>query len=148
MTVAKGFLEARDLLLRHRTDYERAYREFAWPAPGEFNWALDYFDVIARDNDNPALWIVDDLASDGLRLSFAQMSERSSRMANFLRGLGVGRGDRLLLMLPNRVELWDVMLAAMKLGAIVLPATTQLSADDVRDRVQIGGAPQALAQLK
>ena len=140
MTAAKGFLEARDLLLRHRTDYDRAYREFAWPTPGQFNWALDYFDVIARDNDNPALWIVDDPASDGLRLSYAQMSERSSRMANFLRGLGVGRGDRLLLMLPNRVELWDVMLAAMKLGAIVLPATTQLSADDVRDRVQIGGA--------
>jgi acetyl-CoA synthetase len=140
MTAAKGFLEARDLLLRHRTDYDRAYREFAWPAPGEFNWALDYFDVIARDNHNPALWIVDDPASDGLRLSYAQMSERSARMANFLRSLGVKRGDRVLLMLPNRVELWDVMLAAMKLGAIVLPATTQLSADDVRDRVQIGGA--------
>ncbi|MBW8836539.1 MAG: AMP-binding protein, partial [Burkholderia sp.] len=75
-----------------------------------------------------------------LRLSYAQMSERSARMANFLRGVGVQRGDRVLLMLPNRVELWDVMLAAMKLGAIVLPATTQLSADDVRDRVQIGGA--------
>ncbi|REE22066.1 acetyl-CoA synthetase [Paraburkholderia sp. BL27I4N3] len=140
MTAAKAFFDARDLLLRHRTDYDRAYREFAWPALGEFNWALDYFDVIARDNDNPALWIVDDPATDGLRLSYAQMSERSARMANFLRGLGVGRGDRLLLMLPNRVELWDVMLAAMKLGAIVLPATTQLSADDVRDRVQIGGA--------
>ena len=140
MTAAKGFFEARDLLLRHRTDYDRAYSEFAWPALGEFNWALDYFDVIARNNDNPALWIVDDPASDGLRLSYAQMSERSARMANFLRGVGVGRGDRVLLMLPNRVELWDVMLAAMKLGAIVLPATTQLSADDVRDRVQIGGA--------
>src|SRR5258708_22669051 len=140
MTAAKGFLEARDLLLRHRTDYDRAYREFAWPTPGQFNWALDYFDVIARDNDKPALWIVDDPASDGLRYSYAQMSERSARMANFLRGLGVGRGDRLLLMLPNRVELWDVMLAAMKLGAIVLPATTQLSPDDVRDRVQIGVA--------
>ncbi|MFB9123058.1 AMP-dependent synthetase [Paraburkholderia dipogonis] len=140
MTAAKAFFDARDLLLRHRTDYDRAYREFAWPALGEFNWALDYFDVIARDNDNPALWIVDDPATEGLRLSYAQMSERSARMANFLRGVGVGRGDRLLLMLPNRVELWDVMLAAMKLGAIVLPATTQLSADDVRDRVQIGGA--------
>src|ERR1700754_46962 len=138
MTAAKAFFDARDLLLRHRTDYDRAYREFAWPALGEFNWALDYFDVIARDNDNPALWIVDDPASDGLRLSYAQMSERAARMANFLRGQGVGRGDRLLLMLPNRAEMWDVMLAAMKLGAIVLPATTQLSADDVRDRVQIG----------
>ncbi|APA88710.1 AMP-binding protein [Paraburkholderia sprentiae WSM5005] len=140
MTAAKAFLDARDLLVRHRTDYQRAYREFAWPVLGEFNWALDYFDAIARDNDDPALWIVDDPSSDGLRLSYAQMSERSSRMANFLRGAGVGRGDRVLLMLPNRVELWDVMLAAMKLGAIVLPATTQLSADDVRERVQIGGA--------
>ncbi len=140
MTAAKAFFDARDLLLRHRTDYERAYREFAWPELDEFNWALDYFDVIARGNDNTALWIVDDPAGEGLRLSYAQMSERSARMANFLRSVGVKRGDRVLLMLPNRVELWDVMLAAMKLGAIVLPATTQLSADDVRDRVQIGGA--------
>ncbi|MFX5510536.1 AMP-binding protein, partial [Acinetobacter baumannii] len=76
-------------------------------------WALDYFDVMARGNDNPALWIVDDAQGEGLKLSFAQMSERSSRMANFLRELGIVRGDRLLLMLPNRVELWDVMLAAM-----------------------------------
>ena len=139
-TSTQGFLEARDLLLRHRTDYERAYREFAWPVLGEFNWALDYFDVIAQSNDNPALWIVDDPAGEGTKYSYAQMSERSARMANFLRSIGVGRGDRLLLMLPNRVELWDVMVAAMKLGAIVLPATTQLSADDVRDRVQIGEA--------
>ncbi|CAH2792444.1 MAG: Acetyl-CoA synthetase (EC [uncultured Paraburkholderia sp.] len=86
------------------------------------------------------MWIVDDPATEGLRLSYAQMSERSSRRVNFLRSKGVGCGDRLLLMLPNRAELWDVMLGAMKLGAIVLPATTQLSADDVRDRVQIGGA--------
>jgi acetyl-CoA synthetase len=140
MTAAKSFLAARDLLFRHRTDYDSAYREFAWPVLGEFNWALDYFDLIARGNDNPALMIVDGAGSEGTRYSYAQMSERSARMANFLRGIGVGRGDRLLLMLPNRIELWDVMLAAMKLGAIVLPAATQLSPDDVRDRVQIGGA--------
>ena len=136
----KSFLDARDLLLRHRTDYERAYSEFAWPVLDQFNWALDYFDVIAQHNDNPALWIVDDPASPGAKYSYAQMAGRSARMANFLRTVGVGRGDRLLLMLPNRVELWDVMLAAMKLGAVVLPATTQLSADDVRDRVRIGEA--------
>jgi acetyl-CoA synthetase len=142
---AQAFLGARDLLFRHRTDYARAYAEFAWPKLDTFNWALDYFDVMARGNDNPALWIVDDPAAGdpaagGLRLSFAQMSERSSRMANFLREQGVKRGDRLLLMLPNRVELWEVMLAAMKLGAVVLPATTQLSSDDVRERVETGGA--------
>ncbi|MFD1554372.1 AMP-binding protein [Paraburkholderia silviterrae] len=137
---AQAFIDARELLLRHRTDYARAYEEFAWPQLDTFNWALDYFDVMARGNENPALWIVDDLANGGTRYSFAQMSERSSRMANFLRAEGVGRGDRLLLMLPNRVELWDVMLAAMKLGAVVLPATTQLSPDDVRERVEAGGA--------
>ncbi|WP_433705385.1 AMP-binding protein [Paraburkholderia sacchari] len=137
---AQAFIEARELLLRHRTDYARAYEAFAWPQLDTFNWALDYFDVMARGNDNPALWIVDDRANGGTRYSFAQMSERSSRMANFLRENGVGRGDRLLLMLPNRVELWDVMLAAMKLGAVVLPATTQLAPDDVRERVEAGGA--------
>jgi acetyl-CoA synthetase len=73
-TSTQGFLEARDLLLRHRTDYERAYREFVWPVLGEFNWALDYFDVIAQGNDNPALWIVDDPAGDGTKYSYAQMS--------------------------------------------------------------------------
>ncbi|MBX9428826.1 AMP-binding protein [Ralstonia pseudosolanacearum] len=142
---ARDFLAARDLLLRYRTDYDRAYREFRWPELDTFNWALDYFDVIARGNDQPALWIVDDPRGEGLRLSYVQMSERSARVANFLRGLGIVRGDRLLLMLPNRVELWDVMLAAMKLGAVVLPATTQLSADDVLDRVQLGGATCVVA---
>jgi acetyl-CoA synthetase len=138
MTAAQRFVDARDFLLRHRTDYEHAYRAFAWPQLDEFNWALDYFDAIARGNDNPALWIVDAATGSEHKLSFAQMAERSARIANYLRGLGVARGDRVLLMLPNRVELWDAMLAAIKLGAVVLPATTQLSADDVRDRVQVG----------
>ncbi|KWZ38678.1 AMP-dependent synthetase [Burkholderia savannae] len=140
----QAFLDARDFLLRHRTDYESAYRDFKWPALDEFNWALDYFDAIARGNDRPALWIVDAATGDGAQYTFAQMSERSARIANWLRGIGVARGERILLMLPNRVELWDTMLAAMKLGAVVLPATTQLSADDVRERVQIGGARYAI----
>jgi len=141
---AQAFLEARDYLLRHRADYDAAYRDFRWPQLGAFNWALDYFDAIARGNDKPALWIVEDGGGAGAQYSFAQMSERSARIANHLRSAGVGRGDRILLMLPNRVELWDTMLAAMKLGAVVLPATTQLSAEDVRDRVQLGGARFAI----
>ena len=136
MTASQRFLAARDFLLRHRTDYERAYAEFGWPELHEFNWALDYFDVMARGNDAVALHIVDGDSLD-IRLSFAQMSERSSRIANFLREQGIRRGDRILLMLPNCVELWDAMLAAMKLGAVLLPATTQLSAADVRERLQI-----------
>ncbi|WP_250500295.1 AMP-binding protein [Caballeronia sp. GAWG1-5s-s] len=137
MNRARPFIEARDFLLRHRTDYDTAYREFKWPVLDRFNWALDYFDPMARGNDAPALCIVDE-SGDETRLSFAEMSERSARVANHLRAIGVKRGERILLMLPNRVELWETMLAAMKLGAVVLPATTQLASGDLRDRIALG----------
>ncbi len=138
MNALQRFLTARDFLLRHRADYDYAYRHFTWPALDDFNWAIDYFDEMARGNDAPALWLVDAGTEQETKLSFAQLSERSARIANFLREIGVGRGDRILLMLPNRVELWDAMLAAIKLGAILMPATTQLSADDLRERIEIG----------
>jgi acetyl-CoA synthetase len=129
-----GFRTARDFLLTHRTDYATAYRDFRWPELGEFNWALDWFDgVLARETpDAPALRIVG--AGAGV-WSFAELSARSSRVANAMRAMGVGRGDRILLMLGNVAPLWEIMLAAMKLGAVVVPATTLLTADDLAERV-------------
>src|SRR3954466_7858522 len=55
-----AFLQARDCLLHHREDYRTAYRDFEWPQLGEFNWALDHFDVQAQGNHAPALWVVED----------------------------------------------------------------------------------------
>jgi acetyl-CoA synthetase len=136
---ASAFLAARDFLFAHRSDYETAYRDFRWPALDRFNWALDYFDRMAYGNDRPALWIVDE-AEGKAKISFAEMAERSGRVANYLRGLGVRRGDRILLMLGNVVPLWEVMLAAMKLGAVTIPASTLLSRDDLIDRFERGGA--------
>src|SRR5690242_6192385 len=111
---ATAFLAARDFLLAHRTDYDRAYRDFTWPRLDRFNWALDYFDVMARGNDRPALRIVRDDGSD-TSYSFAELSRRSNQVANALRAIGAQRGDRLLLMLPNVVETWETILACMKL---------------------------------
>ena len=65
---------------------------------------------------------------------------RSDHVASWLRDRGVAPGDRLLLMLGNQVELWETMLAAMKLGAVVIPATTLLGPADLRDRFERGGA--------
>jgi acetyl-CoA synthetase len=130
--------EARDLLLRHRTDYEAARAAFAWPAPDEFNWALDWFDPLARGNDRTGLWVVRAGGED--KLSFDQLARRSDQLANWLREHGVARGDRIVLMLANQVELWETMLAAMKLGAVVIPATTLLAEADLRDRIERGRA--------
>src|SRR5687767_10068886 len=91
------FLAARDFLLKHRDDYATAYRDFRWPELDRFNWALDYFDVMARGNDRPGLWLVNEDGSEA-KLTFAELSERSNQVANFLRATGVKRGDRILLM--------------------------------------------------
>jgi acetyl-CoA synthetase len=141
----REFRAARDFLFRHREDHETAYRDFAWPRLGEFNWALDWFDAVAQGNDRPALWIVEEDGSE-LRLSYAQMSERSSRVANWLRGQGVRPGDRIVVMLGNQVELWETVLAAMKLRAVVIPATTLLGPLDLVDRVERGRAAHVVAR--
>ena len=139
-----AFLAARDLLLRHRADYEAACREFRWPVLDRFNWALDYFDPMADGNGQPALRIVQEGGAEE-RLSFDDLRRRSNRVANFLRGLGVTRGDRILLMLGNIRPLWECMLAAMKLGAVVIPTTTLLSAADIADRCARGQVRHVIA---
>jgi acetyl-CoA synthetase len=141
---AAPFIAARDFLIRHRTDYTTAYRDFAWPKLDRFNWALDYFDAMARGNGEPALWLVDEEAGE-IKLSFAQLSERSNQVANAFRRLGVERGDRILLMLGNVVPLWESMLAAMKLGAVIVPATTLLTRNDLADRFARGKVRHVIA---
>jgi acetyl-CoA synthetase len=134
---SQAFLQARDFLLRHRDDYAAAYKDFAWPELTEFNWALDWFDEYARSNLAPALWVVEENGEE-TKLSFAELSARSNQLANWLRQQGVQRGDRILLMLPNQPALWETMLAAMKLGAVTIPATMLLTPADIADRMTRG----------
>lgn len=133
------FRAARDLLLRHREDYDAARAAFRWPRPGRFNWALDWFDVIARGNDRTALHIVEEDGTE-TRLTFADLRRRSDQVANWLAGNGVRPGDRLVVMLGNQAELWETALAAMKLRAVVIPATPLLGPADLADRVHRGRA--------
>ena len=143
------FQEARAFLLDHRTDYDKAVAGFRWPDPSPFNWALDWFDAeLARNpesSDRPALWIVDAGSNKETKLSFAVLSRRSNQVANFLRAQGLKRGDHLLLLLGNVVPLWETMLAAMKLGVVVIPATTLLTPDELHDRLDRGRAKVVVA---
>ena len=141
----EAYKAARDFLLAKRGDYDAAYRDFRWPELDRFNWALDWFDAeLARgaSANRLALKIVGDGAA---ALTFAELSERSNRVANGLRALGVKRGDRILVMLGNVVPLWETMLAAMKLGAVVIPATTLLTPVDLADRFERGRARHIVA---
>jgi acetyl-CoA synthetase len=132
-----AFRAARDLLLARRADYDTARREFAWPDLDEFNWALDWFDVIAADHpDRTGLRIVSE--DSDISRSYGELAARSAQVANWLRGLGVRRGDRVLLMLGNVAPLWEVILAAMKLGAVIIPASTLLQPADLADRIARG----------
>src|SRR3978361_2268185 len=143
------FQEARAFLLKHRSDYDAAVKGFRWPDPAPFNWALDWFDAeLARDPESKsraALWIVDAGSNRETKLSFEALSRRSNQVANFLRAQGLKRGDNLLLLLGNVIPLWETMLASIKLGVVVIPATPVLTPDELRDRLDRGRAKVVLA---
>jgi acetyl-CoA synthetase len=127
------FLHARDLLMRSSRDHDATHAAFRWPALDEFNWVTHWFDVLSVGNARDALRIVTDTGLECI--TFAEMADRSRRVARYLQDAGVARGDRLLLMLTNVAPLWITVLAAMRLGVVVIPATTQLTTDDIDDRL-------------
>lgn len=147
MQSAQAFKAAREHLLKWRANPGHAYATFRWPQLETFNWALDWFDVLAEDNSQTALWIVD---ADGAeqRHSYDAMRRRSNQVANFLRHNGVRRGTRILLMLDNVPELWDTMLAAIKLGALIIPAATLASPQELADRIARGHATHIITDSR
>ena len=132
---------------RTATTTQPRTRASSWPRPEHFNFALDWFDaVLAAENpDGVALRIIEDDGTDA-SYTFAELSERSDQVAGWLRAEGVARGMRVLVLLGNQVELWETTLAAMKLGAVLIPATTLLAPADLRDRVDRGHVGAVIAQ--
>ena len=137
---SEAFLTARNFLLEHRTDYDAAVEGFVWPEVGDgFNWVNDYFDPMAAGNDNRALHLLEEDGSASI-LTYAELADRSRQVANFLVDHGAKRGDRMLVMLGNETALWETMLAAIRIGLVVIPATTLLAGPDLADRFERGGA--------
>lgn len=141
----RAYREARDLLLERYGDHDGACAQFTWPELGEsFNWAVDWFDVIARGNRDTALWIVEEDGSEA-KYRFDEMAHRSDQVGRWLESHGIGKGDPVLLMLGNQVELWESMLAVMKIGAILMPTTTAAGTTDLADRISRGHAKAVIA---
>ena len=144
-TATARLRDARDQLVSLREDYPKALAEFRWPEiDGTFNWAIEWFDVIARGNAAPALIIVEEDGSRTIR-TFDEMATRSDQVAAWLKTLGVARGDSVMLMLGNQVELWESMLALIKIGAIILPTTVAIGGADLDDRIVRGSVGYVIA---
>lgn len=139
------FRRERDFLIDARSDYVRAYRDFTWPRPEQFNWAIDWFDAIARDNRRAALRIVSDVGPEQV-LTFEELRAGSNRLANFLLASGLRRGDRVLLMLGNVAGLWQAMLAAIKLACPLIPTTTLMKGAELQDRLVRGEVRAIIAE--
>jgi acetyl-CoA synthetase len=136
--VTREFRAARDFLVAHRDDYETAYRDFSWPAFERFNWARDWFDALAVEQPEvAALTIVEEDGEVNSR-TYAEMAERSRKVAGWLTAAGLKPGDRVLIVLGNQVELWETMLGCIRAGAVMIPATTLLTDADLADRISRG----------
>lgn len=139
-SVSTGLGATRDRLLALRTDHAAAVEEFRWPDVGPtFNFVHDWFDAFARDSDQPGLVIVEE---DGARASytFGELVTRSEQVANHLTAQGVRAGDSVVVMLGNQVELWESMLALIRLGAVIMPTTTAVGPAELVDRLARGNA--------
>ncbi|MEU5313654.1 AMP-binding protein [Streptomyces sp. NPDC021562] len=141
----RAYARERDLLLELRDDLDTARQKFTWPRPEMFNWALEWFDVIADGNQRPALELVEDDGSVSA-VSYHELSVRSDQLANWLAGLGIRRSDRVMVVLGQQVELWETILACLKLGAVVIPAYTSLTRAEATDRITRGGVRHLVAR--
>ena len=145
MTARQSFLSLRDRLLFQGLGPDAAAAAFEWPALAEFNWAREYFDSIEDADAKACLRLVDDLGGDRL-ITYGDLARRSNRVANYFLALGVRPGDRVMIMLGNILPLWEVMLGVMKLGAVVIPATTLLTPADIDDRLKRGNVRAIVAE--
>ncbi len=147
MTTSTALREARDGLIRLRTSYDEACATFTWPDVGKtFNFVHDWFDPIAEGNDTPALVIAEEDGSTA-SYSFAELKVRSEQVAAALAEAGIGRGMSVVVMLGNQVELWETMLAIIRLGAVIMPTTTAVGPTDLVDRMTRGEARAVVANL-
>jgi acyl-coenzyme A synthetase/AMP-(fatty) acid ligase len=127
------------------TDYEGTHASFRLEVPERYNYAIDVVDGwAAKEPDRPALLAVGPDGGGPRRFTFGDLARASNRAANFLAAQGVGKGDRVFVMLPRVPAWYDVVLGCIKLGAVPMPGTTLLTGRDIAYRIDRSGATVAV----
>ena len=121
-------------------DEHGAPRSVTFKNTEHFNFAFDIVDELGRTKpDKTAMVYLSGDKSYEHRFTFAEMAKESARCANYFKSLGIGRGDRVMLILKRHYQFWFAMLALNKLGAIAIPGTNQLLAHDLEYRFRFAG---------
>ncbi len=120
-------------------DYRRIRAAFRWEAPAEFNFGFDVVDRwAAADPERTAIqWVGPDAERT---VSFGEISRRSNQVAQALTGLGIGRGEKVLVILPRIVPWWETMVGLLKAGIVAIPGTPLLTAGDIAFRAEAAEA--------
>jgi len=136
---SKNYLLNKFLDRTEFSSYEDFIKNYKLNIPENFNFAYDVIDEWAKfDENKPALLWTDDTDEERL-LTFKELSVLSNKTANAFRSLGIKKGDVVMLILKQRIEVWTSILALHKLGAVVIPATFQLTEKDIIYRCDLAG---------
>lgn len=132
-------------MLPHARDYESLYDAFRWAIPQRYNIGVDVCDRwAAREPTRPAILEVD-AAGNVTAHDYAQLRDASNRLANVLAAHGVGRGDRVAILLPQAAVTPIAHIAVYKLGAIAVPLAMLFGADAIGYRLADSGAKALIA---
>jgi acetyl-CoA synthetase len=134
-------------------DYDALYRSFRWQVPARYNIGVDVCDRwAAREPGRTAIF---NLGADGAveEIGYGTLRERSNRLANVLAARGIGRGDRVAILLPQSPAVAVSHIAIYKLGAVALPLAMLFGVEAIAYRLADSGAralitnAQGLAKL-
>ena len=118
------------------TSQEDFIKHFKIKVPENFNFAYDVVDAWAaeRPEKNALLWTND--KGDHIQFTYADLKKYTDMTASYFQSLGIGHGDKVMLILKRRYEFWFSILALHKIGAVVIPATHLLTKKDIVYRCQ------------
>jgi len=121
-------------------NYEKEYKEFSFIVPEQFSFPLDVFDTWG---DRLALFWTD--GKKEKKFSFTELKVLASKGAGAFKKMGIHKGDKVLVMLPDIPEWWEIMLALMRLKAIPIPATTLFTSRDIKYRLAVADIKAIIA---
>ena len=127
------------------TSYKDFKENYKLNIPENFNFGFDVVDAWAEADPRKRALVWCNDRGDEKILTFADVKALSSRAANFFAGLGICKGDRVILFLAQRWQYWPIAVALHKIGAVLIPASIQLTAKDVKYRCNAAGIKAVIA---